>query len=154
MLQSHYWGFEKNIELYIAGVQIELPRAGVRPELGHFIINDDFDFSESPFVFDMAIASSLFRRLSLNSVARCIAAVVCKLAPGGRFYATWPENPDPVDPKPIVQPDGSTTYFDREPFHYSFRILAGLAEAVGARAVLLDDRSHPRREAVMMITRG
>jgi ABC-type polysaccharide/polyol phosphate transport system ATPase subunit/SAM-dependent methyltransferase len=153
MMQSHYWGFEKNIELYVAGVQIELPRAGVRPELGHFIVNDDFDFSEAPFVFDMAIASSLFRRLSLNSVARCIAAVVCKLAPDGRFYVTWPDNPDPLDAKPIVQPDGATTFFDREPFHYSFPVLAGLAQAVGAHATLLDDRSHPRGEAVMMITR-
>jgi len=153
MLQSHYWGFEKNIELYIAGSQIELPRVGIRAELGQFIVNDDFDFSEAPHAFDIVIASSLFRRLSLNSVARCIAAVVCKLAPGGRFYATWPDNPDPFRFKPMVRPDGTTTYSDREPFHYSFPILAALAEAVGARAEPLDDRSHPRDEAVMVITR-
>ncbi|MEX2663881.1 MAG: ABC transporter ATP-binding protein, partial [Vicinamibacterales bacterium] len=48
MEQSHYWGFEKNIELFNAGVQIELPRLGVRPERGHFIVNDDFDLSLSP----------------------------------------------------------------------------------------------------------
>ena len=63
MEPSHYWGFEKSIELYIAGAQIELPRAGVRAELGHFIVNDDFDLSEAPHPFDVAIASSLFRRL-------------------------------------------------------------------------------------------
>ena len=57
MEPSHYWGFEKNIELFIAGTHIELPRAGVRAELGHFIINDDFDFSEAPHQFDMAIAA-------------------------------------------------------------------------------------------------
>ena len=64
MLPSHYWGFEKNVELFVAGSQIELPRAGVRVELGHFIVNDDFDFSEAPQHFDLAIASSLFRRLT------------------------------------------------------------------------------------------
>jgi len=153
MLPSHYWGFEKNIELFIAGSQIELPRVGVRAELGHFIVNEDFDFSDAPHMFDLAIASSLFRRLSLNSVARCIAAVVRKLAANGRFYATWPDNPDPRHFEAMVHPDGSTTYGDREPFHYSFTVLAALVEAVGGRAEGMSDRSHPGGEAVMVITR-
>ena len=102
MRPNHYWGFEKNIELFIAGSQIELPRAGVRPELGQFMVNDDFDFSLASHPFDLAIAGSLFRRLPLNSIARCLAAVVRRLAPGGRFYATWPDNPDPRDFEPIA----------------------------------------------------
>ena len=154
MQPNHYWGFEKNIELYIAGSQIELPRRGVRVELGQFIVNDDFDLSQAPHAFDLAIASSLFRRLPLNSVARCMASVVAKLAPDGSFYVTWPDNPDPTQFDPIVQPDGSTTYSDRDPFHYSFAVLAALAEAIGARAERVDDRSHPRGEAVMRITKG
>jgi SAM-dependent methyltransferase len=153
MHPHHYWGYEKNIELFIAGTQIELPRVGVRADLGQFIVNDDFDLTEAPAVFDLAIASSLFRRLSLNSVARCIAGVVGRLAPGGRFFATWPDNPDPLRFEPNVRPDGTTTYSDREPFHYHFAMLAAIAEAIGARAERIDDRSHPRGEAVMVITR-
>jgi ABC-type polysaccharide/polyol phosphate transport system ATPase subunit len=152
MQPHHYWGYEKNLELYIAGSQIELPRRGIRVELGQFIVNDDYDFSQAPHAFDLAIASSLFRRLPLNSIARCIAAVVAKLAPNGAFYATWPDNPDPTRFEPIVQPNGSTTYSDRDPFHYSFAVLAAIVEAVGGRAERLDDRSHPRGEAVMRIT--
>ena len=53
----------------------------------------------------------------------------------------------------MVRPDGSTTYSDRDPFHYSFAMLSALAEAVGGRAERLDDGSHPRGEAVMVITR-
>jgi ABC-type polysaccharide/polyol phosphate transport system ATPase subunit/SAM-dependent methyltransferase len=159
MEPGHYWGFEKNIELFIAGSQIELPRAGLRPELGHFIVNDDFDFSEAPHAFDLAIASSLFRRLPLNSVARAIAGVVRTLAPGGRFFATWPDTADAVAGsaasfEPIVRPDGMTTYSDREPFHYSFAMLAALVEVVGGRAERVDDTTHPRGEAVMVITRA
>jgi ABC-type polysaccharide/polyol phosphate transport system ATPase subunit len=153
MLPSHYWGFEKDVELFIAGSQIELPRVGVAVELGHFIINDDFDFSDAPHPFDLAIASSLFRRLTLNGIARCIAGVVKKLSPDGRFYATWLDNPDPLRFGPIVRPDGSKTYSDRDPFHYSFGMLSALVDAVGGRAERLDDRSHPRGEAVMVITR-
>jgi SAM-dependent methyltransferase len=154
MEPSHYWGFEKNIELFIAGSQIELPRAGVRVELGHFIVNDDFDLSEAPHGFDLAIASSLFRRLPLNSVARAIAGVVRALAPGGRFYATWPDSPSASSFEPIVWANGTTTYSDREPFHYSFSMLAALADVVGAHAERVDDTTHPRGEAVMVITRA
>lgn len=153
MHASRYWGYEKSIDLYIAGSQIELPRLGIRPEHGHFIINDNFDFTEALSDFDLAIASSLFRRLSLNSVARCIAGVVRRLKPEGRFYATWADNPDPQRFDAIVWPDKVTTHNDREPFHYSFEILAGIVEAVGGHAERIEDTSHPRGESVMVITR-
>jgi SAM-dependent methyltransferase len=153
MDQSKYWGYEKSMELFLAGTQLELPRLGVRPELGHFMVNDDFDFSDAPHPFQFAIASSLFRRLSLNSVARCIAAVVKTMTPDGRFYATWVDNPNPYRFDAITWPNGTKTYGDREPFHYSFEILAGIVEAVGGRAERVDDPSHPRRESVMLITR-
>jgi ABC-type polysaccharide/polyol phosphate transport system ATPase subunit len=151
MDQSHYWGFEKNVELFTAGVQIELPRLGVRPERGHFVVNDEFDLSAIPHTFDLAIASSLVRRLPLNSVARCFASVVRKLAPGGRFFVTWPEpGPDPFDSR--VQPDGSSTASDREPYHYPFELLAAIARLAGGRAERLPDASHPRGESVLVIT--
>ncbi len=153
MDQGHYWGFEKNIELFIAGVQIELPRAGVAAERGHFLSTTTFDLSGSPFQYDLAIASGLFRQLPLNHVARVIAAVVRKLKPGGKFFATWMPNPDPADFAPIVHADGTTTYSDRGPYHYPFEMLASMAAVVGAHAEPFDDRSHPRGESVMVITR-
>jgi ABC-type polysaccharide/polyol phosphate transport system ATPase subunit len=154
MEQSHYWGFEKNIELFLAGSQIELPRAGVRPERGHFIVNDDFDFSDATHPFDLAIASSLFRRLPLNSVARAIAAVVKSLAPGGRFFATFAEAPGDATFEPIVQRGGITTYPEREPYHYSYAMLAALGDVVGARSARVDEPGHPRGESVMVFTRA
>lgn len=76
-----------------------------------------------------------------------------RLAPDGRFYATWVDNPDPQQFGTLTSPNGVTTYSDREPFHYSFAILAGLVDAVGGRAERIDDGSHPRGESVMVITR-
>ena len=153
MEPHHYWGYEKSIELYIAGVQIELPRAGVLAERGHFIVNDDFDLSDALYPFDFAMASALFRRLDLNSIARVMASVLKTMTPDGRFYATWLENPDPRQFGRIVHADGSTTYSDREPFHYSFAMLAAMVEAIGGRAERLEDASHPRGETIMLITR-
>ena len=154
MEEHHYWGFEKNLELFSAGVQIELPRLGVAPERGHFIVNDEFDLSAAPHVFDLALASGLVRRLSLNAVARCMASVVRKLAPGGRFYITWAENPDAASFDPLTQSDGTRTFADREPFHYSFATLAAIAHTVGAKAERQADTSHPRRESLMVLTRA
>jgi ABC-type polysaccharide/polyol phosphate transport system ATPase subunit/SAM-dependent methyltransferase len=151
--QNRYWGYEKSLDLYVAGAHIELPRVGLRAELGHFIVNDDFDLSEAPQGFLFAIASSLFRRLALNSVARCIASVIKKLAPEGRFYVTWPDNPHPERFDSITWPNGSRTYSDREPFHYSFEMISAIVDAVGGRAERIDETTHPRGESVMVITR-
>lgn len=153
MDQSHYWGFERNVDLFVAGVQIELPRLGVRPERGHFVHNNDFDLSEIPHAFDFAIASAFVRRLTLNQVARLFAGVLRTLAPGGRFFVTWPDNPDPSRFDPIRQPDGTTTYSDREPFHYSFETLAALARTLGAQAERLEEGGHPHGEGVMVLRR-
>lgn len=153
MEQSHYWGFDRNVELFVAGVQVELPRAGVRPERGHFVLNEDFDLSEIPHTFDLAISSLFLRRLSLNSIARCFASVTRKLSAAGRFYVTWTDVSDADAFSPKQWADGSTTWPDRDPFHYTFGMLAGIAELTGGRAERLPDDSHPRGEQVMVITR-
>jgi ABC-type polysaccharide/polyol phosphate transport system ATPase subunit/SAM-dependent methyltransferase len=153
MDQSHYWGFEKNVELFVAGVEIELPRANVRPERGHFIVNDDFDLSSAPHAFDLAIAGSLLRRLPLNGVARCFASVIRKLTPGGTFFVAWAEpGDDPFAPK--RQADGTETLGERPPYHYDFGVLARMVEIAGGRAERLPDRTHPRGDSIMAITRG
>lgn len=141
MEQSRYWGFEKNAELFVAGMQIEIPRAGVDPRRGHFVVNDDVDLSSVPHQFDFAIASAQVRRLSLNAVARMFASVIRQLAPGGRFYVSWPEA------------DAASVPPAREPYEYSFDMLARIAELAGGRAERFADASHPRGESLMVITR-
>jgi ABC-type polysaccharide/polyol phosphate transport system ATPase subunit/SAM-dependent methyltransferase len=154
MDEHRYWGYEKDRRLFEAGVKIELVRANVPPERGHLIVNDWFDLSESPHQFGFAIANGFWSRLPLNGIARCVAGVLKKMEPGGRFYATWFDNPDPLNFEPIVHPEGATTYPDMEPYHYSFAILAGLCDALGAQAVRVADGTHARGESVLLITRA
>jgi ABC-type polysaccharide/polyol phosphate transport system ATPase subunit len=154
MDEHRYWGYEKDRRLFEAGVAIELVRANVRPERGHLIVNDWFDLSESPHQFRFAIANGFWSRLPLNSIARCIAAVLKKLEPGGRFYATWFDNPDVCRFDPIVHADGPTTYPDMDPYHYSYDVLAGVIGALGASVARVPDRTHPRGESIMLITQG
>ena len=150
---GHYWGLEGDRALLEAGAAIELPRAGLDPERGHFILNDTFELDGIPHAIDVAVANSLFVELPFNSVARCIVSVVRKLAPWGVFYATWFENPDPSDFDPIVRPSGVTTYSDRAPYHYPFEMIEQVCNAVGATVDRVDDSTHPRGESVMVISR-
>jgi ABC-type polysaccharide/polyol phosphate transport system ATPase subunit len=153
---GRYWGFEINQALMQAGVSLELPRLGLSDARGHFLSNHEFNLSGIAPGIDFAIAEGFFSRLSLNRVARCIAGVLQRLGPGGRFYATWFDNPDPASFEPIDR-GGYPTYSDAEPYHYSYEVLAGICDSLGASATRLDDgvagRPHPRAESAMLITR-
>ncbi|HEV3217882.1 MAG TPA: ATP-binding cassette domain-containing protein [Vicinamibacterales bacterium] len=150
--EHHYWGIDRDAALVDAGVRIELPRAGIAPDRGRFLVNGAFELDEIPPI-DVAIASSLFSSLPFNSVARCIAGVVRKLRPKGRFYATLFENPDPGSFEPIVHPNGVTTYPDREPYHYPFELIEQVSRAVDATADRVADSTNPRGESVIVISR-
>jgi ABC-type polysaccharide/polyol phosphate transport system ATPase subunit len=153
-LEEHrYWGVERNRALLEAGMQIELPRAGIAPDRGRFLVAETFELGEIPGALDFALASSGFACWPFNDVARCIASVVRKLEPSGRFYATWFENPDPANFDPIVHPGGVTTHPDREPYHYPFSLIAAVCDAVGATVHRVDDSTHPRGESVLVISR-
>lgn len=151
---ARYWGFDINHALMLAGVTMELPRVRVRPDQGFFVFNHEFDLSQvAPVSF--AIAEGFFSRLPLNRISRCIASVLKRLAPGGRFYATWYDNPEPRGFDPI-QRHGFATYPDAEPYHYPFTLLSGICDAIGARAERIDETQlgapHPRGESAMVIT--
>jgi ABC-type polysaccharide/polyol phosphate transport system ATPase subunit/SAM-dependent methyltransferase len=149
---GHYYGTDKNRELVRAGIEIELARTGISADRAHFVITEKFDFSSIPVRFDFALAQSLFTQLPINSIARCIASVVRKLKPRGKFFATYFENPNPNSFEPAVQPKGVTTYYDEDPYHYDFASLARVCDAVGARAERLGDWGHPRNQMMMVIT--
>lgn len=154
MESGHYWGFEQERALFDAGVRFELSRAGVPAEWGFFVVNDTFDFSSVPHQFDFAIANSLFARLPIDALARCLVAVVNKLQPEGRFFATWHDNPDLQNTEPVARASGLTTFPDRPPYHYAFDVIAALCGSIGATVERLDDTSHPRGESVMVIRRA
>ncbi len=112
-----------------------------------------FERDREPDAFDVAIAETAFLVLPFNTVARCIASVVPRLRPSGRFYATWFENPDPANFDPISQADGLTTYPDREPYHYPWDLIANVCEAVGARVERISDATAAGGVSILAISR-
>jgi ABC-type polysaccharide/polyol phosphate transport system ATPase subunit/SAM-dependent methyltransferase len=150
--RGHYVGIDSSPELVKAGLEIELPRRGGDRRDAAFVINERFDLSDLP-PFDFAIANGLFSVVPWNAAALCIASVVRKLAPGGRFYATYFESSDAALAEPVVHPSGVTTYPDLEPYHVSFEVLARLCDAVGATAERIGPWGHPADQMMACITR-
>jgi ABC-type polysaccharide/polyol phosphate transport system ATPase subunit len=119
------------------------------------LVNDAavFALGDESGLFDLAVADSVFAFRSFNTVARCIASVVRKLEPDGRFYATWFENPDPANFEPTVQSGGIITFPDAEPYHYPFALIANVCDAVGATVERVPGMSRPGGESLLLISR-
>lgn len=150
LAQSRYWGYESDRDLLFDGIAIELSRAGLDPIKGHFIVNRTFDLTECPHQFEWMVASSLFTRLPLHGVARCLAALIPRLAPGGRFFATVYEGALGEDTQTV---GGVTTRSDGEPYHHDVEVLSGIADSLGATVTRVDTPGHPRGESLLLITR-
>lgn len=149
---GHYWRVAGTVEHPRSATEAGRSALESAPE-GTAVFFDSFDLSRVPDMFDFALGSSACTRLPLNRLAPCIASVVRKLSPDGRFYVSWFENPDPASLDPIVRPDGVTTYADAEPYHHTFETLARLCETLGAKAERLGPWLHPQGETMMVITR-
>jgi ABC-type polysaccharide/polyol phosphate transport system ATPase subunit len=91
--------------------------------------------------WDVAIASPLLSRVSVNAAARCFALAIRVMRSNGRLYATWLEDDDPVSVP------------DLPPFHYPYAMLAGLAAAVGGDISRVAAPSHPTGESALVIFR-
>ena len=139
MEQSHYWGYDPDRHLFEAGVQIELARANVEASRGHFVVNDGCDLSEIPHAFDYAMANSSLGRMDDAAAGRCVAAVIRKLAPGGRFYITWLERAAPSADHAAA------------PVPHRFETFATIAESLGCTASRVDDASHPRGDSIVVV---
>jgi energy-coupling factor transporter ATP-binding protein EcfA2 len=111
-----------------------------------------FGLGDEMGCFDVAIADSVFPFRPFNTVARCIASIIRRLQPNGRFYATWFENPDPANFEPIVHANGITSFPDCEPYHYPFALIANICEAVGAVVERVPSTGHPAGESLLVIT--
>jgi len=150
---GHYIGFDCDEPLVRAGIEIELARVELDPARATFIVNDNFQLDGLPPI-DFAFAQGVFPEIPLTTVITCIAAVVKKLAPAGRFYVTYFEDPNPAETAPVVQPSGVVTHPDMFPYHLNFEVLAGMCRSVGARAERVSDWKQPRGQVMAVITRA
>lgn len=151
---GHYHGIDAQQWLLDAGLNVELPKAGVVGKTPHLLCRDDFDVSAFGTMFDYALAQSVFTHLPWNTIQRCLVNIRKALKPDGRFYATFFEDQH-GDYRAAPQPHergGRITYPDQDPFHYEFDVFVALAHRIGLDVEYIGDWNHPRDQMMMVFT--
>lgn len=153
---NHYFGIDIDQRLLDAGRQ-ELKRAGMTKSVTLDRV-EDFDARRFGQLFDFAIAQSVFTHLPLNPIIQCIMNVEKVLRPGGKFFATFFENPQGKrNLEPIVHHTTDvgalTTYFDKDPFHYDFGTFEGICEQTSLTVEKIGAWDHPRDQRMLMFVK-
>ncbi len=154
---GHYFGIDSSAELLSAG-RAELKRTGLAHKCPVLARMEDFDFKSLRQTFDWAIAQSVFTHLPLNSIMRCISNMEESLAEGGRFYATFFDNPNgKLSLAPILhhcEDKTLTTFIDQDPYHYSFDTFQFICQGSSLRVECLGDWRHPRDQQMMVFAKN
>jgi len=142
---GNYFGLDVNADLLRAGLDIELPAAGLADKLPstNLRCEDRFDASRFGVTFDMAIAQSVFTHLPLNHIRLCLVRLASVMAPGGAFFATFFRCPagHPID-EPL-QHAKATTHTEKDPFHYRVDDFAWAISELPWRIDDIGDWGHP-----------
>jgi SAM-dependent methyltransferase len=150
---GRYFGVDRSRELIETGLAEEIDpqvRGAKRPTVA---VMEDFGFERLGQRFDFALAQSLFTHLPLNDIMRCLVNVARVLEPGGRFYATFFENPDKRNVDPIAQAV-TESYYDADPYHYDVDTLSCVCRGTGLELEHVGDWGHPRGQRMLLFRPG
>jgi SAM-dependent methyltransferase len=154
---GHYYGIDRDPEILEAARNIELARYNLTDRQPYLAEMDNFKFIQLGAKFHYALAQSVFTHIPLNSIIMCIMNIEKVLLPGGKFFATFFENPDgKFNLEPIYRKvvDGSFyTFFDRDVFHYDFQIFKFICEETSLEVECIGEWSHPRAQQMLVFTK-
>lgn len=153
---GRYYGIDVNASLVRAGLEHELPRAGLAGRLppDHLLVNGAFEGRRFGVAFDYALAQSVFTHLPAAQIAGALRELARCVRPGGRLYATFFECAGRQVPESLVhEPGGVTSFRDRDPFHYRFRDLAASCAGLPWNPLYLGGWGHPRDQRMIRFER-
>jgi SAM-dependent methyltransferase len=153
---GRYYGIDTNASLIRAGLEQELPRAGLGDRLAadHLLVNGAFEGSRFGVAFDYALAQSVFTHLPVAQIGAALRELARCVRPGGRFYATFFEARGlPVKDSLVHERGGITSYRDHDPFHHRFRDLAGQCAGLPWNPVYMGSWGHPRDQRMIRFER-
>jgi SAM-dependent methyltransferase len=119
---GNYYGIDANRSLIQAGYDVEFTdEQRARLPVANLRANDRFD-GDFGVAFDMAIAQSVFTHVSLNHVRLCLFRLAKLVRPGGKFYATFFEQPQSTPLDKIVQKqEGGRPLFSEQNVYWYYR---------------------------------
>lgn len=151
---GHYFGIDRSPEIIEAARNVELPKAGLVGKRPRLMVTDTFDFRPLNQKFDFAIAQSVFTHVPLNDIILCLMRMEQVLQPGGRFFATFWENPEGkrnLEPLLHYSTDGADfpTFFDRDGYHYDVGTFEWVCEGTSLKVEYIGDWNHPRDQRMI-----
>jgi SAM-dependent methyltransferase len=153
---GHYYGVDANASYIRAGLEQELPQAGLAGRLAadHLLVNAAFECWRFGVTFDYALAQSVFTHLPAPQIGAALTELARCVRPGGSLYATFFEARGRPLPETLVHERGGITSFrGQDPYHYRFRDLAGLCASLPWNPVYLGDWGHPRDQRMIRFER-
>jgi len=153
---GRYYGIDVNASLIQAGLEHELPLAGLAGRIApdHLLVNGAFEAWRFGVAFDYALAQSVFTHLPAALIARGLRELARCVRPGGRLYATFFEcEGEEVPERMVHDPGGITSFRDRDPQHYRFRDLAGLCDGLPWKPIYVGAWGHPRDQRMIRFER-
>lgn len=143
---GNYYGLDLNESLINAGYQ-EIKEYGLDDKKVSLLVDDQFRIGSFNEQFDFMLSVSLFTHLPMNHIIRCLFEAGKNLKPQGVYYSSFFEAPTPCHIDELLhEPGGIRTFYDRDPFHYSFDEVVLMASVAQLRAELLGDWGHPRSQ--------
>lgn len=153
--QGHYYGIDANLQLLQLGYDTELSdEQRTRLPVENLRANDRFDV-DFGVMFDMAIAQSVFTHIPLNHIRLCMYRLAKVMRPGGKFYATFFEQPEsvPIDKIVIRRKGGRPFLNEQDIFWYHRSDMEWVATFGPWRARYIGDWQHPAGQMMMEYTR-
>lgn len=150
---GNYHGLDIDARLLRAGRE-ELAQAGLAGKEVMLLEDDGFRFGRFGRTFGFALAQSLFTHLPLNTIMRCLGELEGALEPGGRFFATYFENPGRrLSAEPHEAAEGITTHCDADPFHYDPDVFRWAVAGSSLACEVIGDWGHPRNQRMLAFTK-
>jgi len=154
---GRYCGLDAS-EVILAGARAELRKAGVQDQQPTLLHTYHFEAHRLGRMFDYALAQSVFSHIPINAINVCLLQIAQVLKPGGRFYATFFENPAGTRTlgeveHPAPEPQPTRTYPDQDPFHYGLDLFEWLIEGSDLELRYIGDWGQPRNQHMLLFVR-
>jgi len=148
---GNYYGIDHSEDLMMAGWEHELP-VEHQPKLPkeNLLANGSFRVGDFGQTFDYALAQSLFTHIGLSQVRLCFYRVAQVLKPGGKFYATFFEEPEGT---PIDAPGGGVRRSYRNPYWNFAADLEWASSFAPLEYKYIGDWNHPSNQKIAVFTR-
>ena len=151
----HYYGFDLNMELIQAGLDVEVKNAGLehRVHVDNFAAGNNFEYSPHWPKMDAVLGFSLLTHLNYDSLCQCLEKTSHVLKTGARFYATIFEVSEKLLDKPFEHIPGIISYPSQDPYHYTKKMVDNAAQNSGLRLVDIESFDHPRHQKMAIFER-